>query len=389
MIRTLRLWTTIVFLYLQRRGAFGFCSFATTTPTRRVEHCCASCRRYASSNDDNESSSSWQPLDPESLVAAPCLIEQTLCQPSSDTQAQLAKDVDYAKAVLEAWKDEEDFSWEAEWKPVVYASSSNDDIDLHGYLIRRKPPQVSQNDDTIPAVVFFATAAGPHDLFLLYKAVSLVNSVNEQDCLVLIADLLGDDSGWGWNVDKSRYQAATSHVLAAGHENDDDDDDMPMIVGSRPVLQQRMQAALDYLATTHKVDRCAAFGWCFGGHAILETSRMPVAVRSRIKALATFHGVFDGLTAPTELDADTGMPVDVLICHGTEDPFVPEENLEQALATFQAHRFRTQLLQLSGAKHGFSSPAQAFNPNPAFGYNAEAAAKAWRQALNLIRQRLW
>ena len=70
-------------------------------------------------------------------------------------------------------------------------------------------------------------------------------------------------------------------------------------------------------------------------------------VRSKFRALATFHGVFDGLSPPFELAEDKGSSVDVLICHGTEDPFVSPENVEQALATFQAHRFRTSLLQLS------------------------------------------
>jgi dienelactone hydrolase len=78
----------------------------------------------------------------------------------------------------------------------------------------------------------------------------------------------------------------------------------------------------------------------------------------------------------------------VLICHGTEDPFMSSTALEQALATLQARRYRTSLLQLP-ARHGFTNPAQDFNDNPAFAFEQESAAKAWKQATNLLRRTLW
>lgn len=316
----------------------------------------------------------WQSLDPDSLVAAPCLIEQTLCQPS-DTQAQLAKDVDYAKAVLEAWKEEEEFSWKAVWRPVIYKDESG--TDLYGYSIRREAKEDSQ-DKMTSGIVFFHTGAGPHDSFLLYKAVSLVNSL-EGDCVVFIADILGDESGWGWDPDRTRFNAARKQVLAVETNPESDP--------CRPILQQRIQAALDYLSNNESVDRYAAFGWCLGGHPILEISRMS-QYRSKMKALVTFHGVFDGLPAPSETDYESLETVDVLICHGTDDPFVSDENVERALETLQAHRFRTSLLQLP-AKHGFTNPAQDFNENPAFAFDAESAAKAWRQAVNLVQKNVW
>ena len=215
-------------------------------------------------------------------------------------------------------------------------------------------------------------------MFLLYKAVSLVNSL-EDDCVVFIADILGDESGWAWDSDRTRYNTAREQVLAVETTANSDP--------CRPVLQQRIEAALDYLSNNECVDRYAAFGWCLGGHPILEISRM-TKVRSSFRALVTFHGVFDGLPPPTEVEEESGASVDVLICHGTKDPFVSAENLERALATLQSRRFRTSLLQLP-AKHGFTNPAQDFNENPAFAFDAESATKAWRQATNLLRQKRW
>ena len=315
----------------------------------------------------------WRTLAPESLVAAPCLIEQTLCQ-TTDEQARLAKDTDYAKAVLDQWREEEDFSWQAVWKPVVYQDKSA--TNLYGYCIKKQVSETSDHDG-IPGIVLFHTGAGPHDIFLLYKAVSLVNLL-EKDCVVFIADILGDASGWAWDEDRSRYNAARQEVLAV---TDGDSSH------ARPLLQQRITAALDYLGANESVDRFGAMGWCLGGHPILEMSRM-TAIRSQIRAMATFHGVFDGMPPPNELERVSRSTIDVLICHGTQDPFVSEQMLEDALATLQAQRCRTTLLQLP-AKHGFSNPAQDFNPNPAFAYNAEAAAKAWRQAVNLFKAKLW
>lgn len=367
---------------LPHRSSTSFSSGTTATATTSI--------LSLSANMTTTPQEDWQPLDPESLVSAPCLIEQTLCQPS-DTRAQLAKDVDYAKAVLEAWKEEEDINWQAYWKPVTYHDAASGS-DLYGYCIRRKeqePESDATSETKVPAIVFFHTGAGPHDMFLLYKAVSLVNSVDEKDCVVFVADILGDESGWAWNPDRSRYNTARKQVL--GVVENDKQESNKNSGPYRPVLQGRIQAAMDYLVRNESVDRFAAFGWCLGGHPVLELSRMSSSARPLLKALATFHGVFDGLKAPAEADsggANDFPLVDVLICHGTADPFVPSENVERALATLQAHRFRTSLLQLS-AKHGFTNPAQHFNDNPAFAFDSEAAAKAWRQAVNLVREKLW
>jgi dienelactone hydrolase len=326
--------------------------------------------------------SGWQPLDPESLVAAPCLIEQTLCQ-QTDQNAQLAKDLDYAKAVLEKWKDDEDFSWRAVWKPVVYQDKSSPQTNLHGYCIRKQVHQDADVDKKVPGVVFFHTGAGPHDLFLLFKAVSLVNSVDEKDMVVFIADILGDESGWAWDGDRTRYNLAREKVLAVRKDGNGGI--------SRPLLQKRITSAFGHLSSHESVDRFAAFGWCLGGHSILEISRMQ-SLRPQIKAAATFHGVFDGMSPPPQdvapADFSSRSAVDVLICHGTEDPFVSPESLESALATFQAYGCRTSLLQLP-AKHGFTNPAQDFNPNPAFAFHPDAASKAWQQAVNLVKTTLW
>jgi dienelactone hydrolase len=63
-------------------------------------------------------------------------------------------------------------------------------------------------------------------------------------------------------------------------------------------------------------------------------------------------------------------------------PFVSSEMLDAA------HLCQVTLSNLQGAKHGFTNPAQDFNPIPAFGFNAKAANLSWTAACNLLQSQL-
>ena len=346
----------------------------------------------------------WQELNPESLVAAPCLIEQTLCQENDDDSFRFAKDVDYAKAILEAWKVEEasaELVWETNWCHCTYHTTNDHDNDdpssssmpLHGHLIQQKPLDSSESNDQNPGIILFHTGAGPHDLFLLYKAASLVNTLSPS-CTVLIADILSDESGWAWSEDRTRYNRARTHVLEQQSSSS-----ATTTTTIRPLLRQRVQAAVETLCNIPGVDsqKIAALGYCFGGHPIMELARLE---HPSIRAMATFHGVFDGLGStsekvPSSNDDDTNTSsnppphAEVLICNGVDDPFVSDASLEQALELLQNYGYRTSLLQLASARHGFTNPAQDFNDNPSFAFHAESAAKAWKHTLNMLRRALY
>lgn len=293
----------------------------------------------------------WTPLHPESLVAAPCLIDQTLCQPSSSGAPQLAKDVDYAKAILEAWRqDDVDAAWDTEWNSIVYHEEETDPTKnkkmaapLHGHLVRnqRDNGNGSDNNNAI-GILFCHTGAGPHDLFLLWKAAALVHALSASSAnigvVVLIADLLSDESGWAWN-DRTRYETARQELL---HSSTDPISLSKTTTTRRPVLERRLRAAEQCLrrqvqlqSNNNRDDdvRIAALGWCLGGHAVVELARLKLPT---IRAMATFHGVFDHLPPPL-LDHDTSSSQsdntasEILICHGLQDPFVPSQDLEMAL----------------------------------------------------------
>ena len=96
--------------------------------------------------------SSWKPLNPDSLVSAPCLIEQTLCQPNDDAP-QLAASVEYATAVLDAWRadDDDDGSWcDLEWCDVTYQQDA-DDATLYGCLLYTSPSPRDRTRSRMPS----------------------------------------------------------------------------------------------------------------------------------------------------------------------------------------------------------------------------------------------
>jgi dienelactone hydrolase len=160
--------------------------------------------------------------------------------------------------------------------------------------------------------------------------------------------------------------------------------------GERLLLQSRIRAALDgLLDVAPEVDmtRLCALGWCLGGHSILELGRMQVP---GIKAMITFHGVFDGVPPlRKDTEATKGQAAEILICDGDLDPFVDKESsLKYAIETLQRYGNNVRLINMEGAKHGFTNPAQDYNPSDAFAYNDSAANLAWSETLAILKRTL-
>jgi dienelactone hydrolase len=396
-----------------------------------------------------------------------------LCQPSTSSlhPPRLAKDKEYALSILDQW-EQDDSEWimikqqqqqqrqqqqrdndytaktallsGAEYRRIKYYAHTIDDsrtsshssdrsIPLFGTLVRRSFDATSSNEannqltstsSRVPGILLFHTGAGPHDIFLLYKAASIVNSISQpfttnshslddhhdgdgSSVVVLIADLISDESGWSWETNRTHFDRVRQHVFdttatttIASTTNTGTIEDR-----HHPILRSRLQAAINViqsvqLSSNVQVDptRIAALGWCLGGHAILELSRMrPLGMRSMI----TFHGVFDGSPAPPKRSnypeqlsnnststSPTNYRCEILVCNGASDPFVSGSMLSNAIDTFTVQGHIVSLLQLQGAKHGFTNPAQQYNPNVAFDYHQDAANKAWKQSIGLLARTL-
>jgi dienelactone hydrolase len=335
-------------------------------------------RRYIDNNDDNNDNS---------LVSPNNNNNNNNNNNKSYYSPQIAASLESARSILYPWILEEQHSlnnegWSTEWKAITYYdrtnistsndidntnSNDNNQVPLHGYLIRNAKYHSTrfnqENDgtdnDSKTIILFFPTAVGVHDLFLLYKASQIVNQSSQlKHCTIMILDLFSDPSGWLW--DKTKYMDRYNHVRneLLQHENINN---IQQQHPRRPILQNRIHAALDYIHTSYCTNvttttSIAALGWCFGGHCIAELARMDLHHLFQnnnfpIHAMITFHGVFSELEIPTMNDNndqnniqqqeeegdDNTIPLppkkrsEILICHGLQDPFVPSSDLEKAL----------------------------------------------------------
>mmetsp|Transcript_35077 Transcript_35077/g.84666 ORF Transcript_35077/g.84666 Transcript_35077/m.84666 type:complete len:393 (-) Transcript_35077:831-2009(-) len=341
-------------------------------------------REYSIGGDRMASSSAlpslWRP-GTEFLDQEP----SNLCKEGEDGEPQVAKDEAYASAVTKAWRDELDkrssCNGGSVCSPLVYeCKSDGDGSSLHGYIYRRSYiHQGSKDEKSLPGVVLFHTGAGPQDIFLRWKADSLVNErevFGNKGCVVLIADILGDSSGWAWR-DREKYANVRKSVLVPDED------------GERKRLTGRIRSAIDALSSQPGVDpeRIGAMGFCLGGHAILELARIK---DPSVKAMATFHGVFDGVRKLSAIESNIGaentvVDCNVLVCTGEDDPFVPSEDLDAAMKMFDDLGYRNSIMKFERTRHGFTNPAQDFNPSDAFAYSEDACTSAWSAALSRLK----
>eukprot|EP00551_Chaetoceros_affinis_P011174 CAMPEP_0203668976 /NCGR_PEP_ID=MMETSP0090-20130426/5458_1 /ASSEMBLY_ACC=CAM_ASM_001088 /TAXON_ID=426623 /ORGANISM="Chaetoceros affinis, Strain CCMP159" /LENGTH=409 /DNA_ID=CAMNT_0050533539 /DNA_START=140 /DNA_END=1369 /DNA_ORIENTATION=+ len=350
-------------------------------------------------------------------------LQKSLASPSdlcpeepTSTNPKLAKDVMYAKAVLETWKQEVDDSFAKE-KETIGASfpyiRTSDESTLNGYTVINAD-LIKGDDKKVPAVILFHTGAGPQDVFLRWKADMLArdpmwgddngDNKNNNGCVVLIADIVGDSTGWTW-TDRDRYDDTRKKVLQRTvqeheHSHSHENENGPIeIIAQRWKLRETVAAAVQALKNIQEVDdqNIAAMGWCLGGHPVLELGRMKL---DGVHTLVTFHGVFDGIK--DDIDINTSISMSglgtetakgqrqncVLICNGKSDPFVSRKNLEIGKKTFEGHSWNINILDFEDVKHGFTNPAQDYNPSDAFSFNEKASGTSWDAAKQLLKKQL-
>lgn len=143
--------------------------------------------------------------------------------------------------------------------------------------------------------------------------------------------------------------------------------------GNRPLLRERIQAAVDELKKQKSVDtaKLAAIGYCFGGTTVLELARSGSA---DVAGVVSFHGSLD---TPTPGDAKN-IKTKVLALHGADDPMVPEKDVKAFEEEMRSGGADWQLVKYGKAVHGFTN-ANADKANvPGYAYNAEADRRSWQ-----------
>ena len=121
--------------------------------------------------------------------------------------------------------------------------------------------------------------------------------------------------------------------------------------GDRKLFRKRLLAGLEQLKKFKDVDakRIGAIGFCFGGTGVVELARSGADIRG----VMSFHG---GLGTPNPEDAKN-IKCKVCVCHGADDPLVPDKELLAFMKEMRDAKVDWQLHAYGGAVHSFTDPS--------------------------------
>jgi dienelactone hydrolase len=138
-----------------------------------------------------------------------------------------------------------------------------------------------------------------------------------------------------------------------------------------PLLRARAAAALQAAKRQTNADtsRVVVVGFCFGGMAALELARSGAP----LQGVASIHG---NLKASTPGDA-RNIRGPVLVLHGANDPFVPQEEVGMFRDEMKMAGVDWQFTEYGGAVHAFTNPGAGNDPSKGAAYNPVAAARAY------------
>ncbi|MBU3759569.1 MAG: dienelactone hydrolase family protein [Candidatus Omnitrophica bacterium] len=172
-----------------------------------------------------------------------------------------------------------------------------------------------------------------------------------------------------------RGQRAADHAEAAKLAG--------LYLGDRNKMRSRAKAALDYVRD-HPLSadsRIAAIGYCFGGTAALEMARAGM----KLSGAVSFHGA---LNTPLPAGKAQAVPAKVLVFHGSQDAFIPQEDI----AAFQKEMTEAgadwQFVAFSQAVHSFTVREAGDDPSTGMAYNREADERSWNM-LKLFLQEIF
>ena len=147
-------------------------------------------------------------------------------------------------------------------------------------------------------------------------------------------------------------------------------------ISNAEVAGARFEAALDLLQKHASTDpeKTAAIGYCFGGAVVLHMARFG----KDLDGVVSFHG-----NLGTETPAKPGaIKADILVLHGADDPFVPNEQVEAFKKEMEAAGANYVFIEYPGAMHAFTNP-QATATGKKFdlplAYDAEADEESWAE----------
>jgi len=150
----------------------------------------------------------------------------------------------------------------------------------------------------------------------------------------------------------------------------------------RQLLRERAGRGLEILTQQNKVDknRMAAVGYGFGGMTVLELARAGANIRAAIN-------FFGSLNTPSPDDA-RNIKGAILIHLGSEDPVVPQGEIEAFRTEMKNANVDWQMNIYGGAFHGFTDYELGFDTSSGEAYNYNADKRSWETVKSLLREKL-
>jgi dienelactone hydrolase len=135
------------------------------------------------------------------------------------------------------------------------------------------------------------------------------------------------------------------------------------------LIRERAAAGLAALKGAPEVDstRVAAIGYCFGGMSVLELARRG----GECAAFVSFHGMLRTVQ-PAARGAIRGR---LLVCHGSEDRFVPFAEVRDFQREMHLAAADCQIVTYVGAQHSFANPFASNNPG--IEHHPQADRRSW------------
>lgn len=148
----------------------------------------------------------------------------------------------------------------------------------------------------------------------------------------------------------------------------------------RQLFRKRLNLGLEQFRkhTPGSKTDIAAIGYCFGGTGVLELARSGADV----KGVVSFHG---GLDSPTP-DDGANIKCKILICHGADDPFVPEEGVKAMIKEFNDHNVDWQMIAYSNAVHSFTQKQAGTDKSKGAAYDEQADKRSWQHMKVFFRE---
>jgi dienelactone hydrolase len=143
---------------------------------------------------------------------------------------------------------------------------------------------------------------------------------------------------------------------------------------NREKMRALMNGALDAAKSRGaNVDNAVAFGYCFGGAAVLELARSG----ADLKGFVTFHG---GLKTP-EGQNYTKNRGEILILHGSADTAITMDQFADLAKELESAGVAHEMITYSGAPHAFT----VFGGNL---YQEAADKKSWKRFTEFLADKL-